>query len=366
MYKDFKIKSEGKIDSPFEFGTNIDINTNLFFVELGGNNENIIASNKSQADLAKMMIKSINMPDITFEDLNIFKGGYEKTFAGSRTIGDFEITSYNDINSETLNFWNNWINYIFVGKKGLFDYRSFPDEYKLNISIEKLGRTNYKTISKYNLIGVYPKNLSGLNLDKSGESAPLDFVIGLSVDQIKFEITEKKETEGEVELLKLRSDLKNLDKEMQWQVTKGKLIDTNTLKDKMNLAGFARARETIQEKLKRSAQEILKQAAREFEKKIRARIPHPLDDISFLDWQKNIQILYDAIEGYTRNQILKGINELTSIGGRKSNISISWDEPTNTSGEIPEISWDNPTNTPAEIPDFSYLLNFPPTTNKRP
>lgn len=309
MLKDFAGASQG-VKNPHEFVTSIDVNGNKFVFNFL---KQLPWADKSSTDMVELLVKSINLPDISFEGLEAFKGGVTKTLAGKMTVAPAELTLFNDKNSLQQAFWNSWVQFIRNGSTG--NLRAFPDTYRVDIEIIKLSESQFEPVVKYVLKNAYPLSVGGLNLDRTEDSTPKEFTVSMSVELV------------EVSLLGIEVFTREADPSVVGR--QGPTIGNSVF-------DFESKTESVSDELNRRASNVRKSASIEFENIVRNSLPDILENASLTDMRKNISILFQHLEGKARDAI-SGNLRTSGVSGRP--VSIIWDEDiTKDSGD--KINYD--------------------------
>lgn len=133
----------------------------------------------NQAELINFMCTATNLPASTITDIPVTYRGRVMHVAGDKTFEPWSITIMNDTKFEIRNAFETWMNEIaFQGssKSSIL----FPNEYKAPMTVYQLDRDE-KVIASYKFVGVYPSNVSSIEL--SNESGEIEtFTVELQVD----------------------------------------------------------------------------------------------------------------------------------------------------------------------------------------
>jgi hypothetical protein len=202
MYNNFGNK-DLKLFNPTNIIEVIDSSSNIFIVKFEPKNSkgNVLGLYETSTNsLIQAMIKKISIPEIGFTDETYKRGGYYFHEAGEISIGECNLQTYNDLNSNVFSFWNKWYNTIIKGdlvNVSSFEnfnnfsnaqkdnFRLFPDEYKINILIWKLFRKDNSKMQEILLQGCYPYNITYSELSWDNGEIP-EININLKVDKIYF------------------------------------------------------------------------------------------------------------------------------------------------------------------------------------
>lgn len=339
MYENFGFNKN--IENPENIIRIIDSASNIFIVKFDAKNSknNILGYFESSVNsLIQAMIKSISIPTLGFNDESYKRGGYSYHEAGEIQIGDCNITSYNDLNSFVYSFWYKWYSTIIKGKINSTlikdNYRLFPEEYKLNITILKLFREskNYKTINdkmqEIVLDGCYPYNVSFSDLNWNNNEIP-EFTINLKVDKISF-------NNFTTELSKLsrftyynEQDINSITNQINLSKYKNNIKGTideyftempHIKKIKQKYDEFQGALISKLEETKKSViSNILSQAKAE----IYNRLPTILQNFNFFDQKVLIDQILSKVETWVKGKILDVSDSLKS-NNNSSNPKLNW------------------------------------------
>lgn len=268
------------------------------------------------------MIKAIILPDVSFDSADQKRGGYLVKDAGYINIGDLQLTSYNDKDGKTYKFWENLTWNILHNNKNnkeqRTNYRLFPNEYKFDFIVWKLDRETGTKNLKYEFKGCWPKNVSGFNLDWDNTEAPPTFQIDLSVDSMQFY------TWHEFSDMLNKSPLSNIENyallyalnekaypyngtSFSFNGSTYKNIFKESAKEKLSKDNvnnqFTRIKNDIKSRLKESGKILLNQTIKEFEEKVRSKLPAIFRTLDFRNTNNLLNQIYERIEGWTRGEI---------------------------------------------------------------
>jgi hypothetical protein len=120
------------------------------------------------------MVKSAQLPGSTLGIVPIFYQGREIKFAGNRTFADWTVTVINDEDFRIRNSIEKWMNSINsheanirnVASAGLKDAAN-NQKYTLDAKVNQYGKDGNinKPIKTYNFVGMFPVDLSPIDLD---------------------------------------------------------------------------------------------------------------------------------------------------------------------------------------------------------
>ena len=126
-------------------------------------------------DLA-FLCRSTVIPAMSVPSFNVPFRGRSIKIAGDRTIGDWNVTVYNDTNFKLRNAFERWQNGInnMSDNEGLTN----PVDYQVDCFLDHLDR-NGNTIKSYTLRGVFPTAIAGIPLDYEEAGAIEQFEVTL-------------------------------------------------------------------------------------------------------------------------------------------------------------------------------------------
>jgi len=121
------------------------------------------------------MVKSAQLPGSTLGIVPIFYQGREIKFAGNRTFADWTVTVINDEDFRIRNSIEKWMNSINsheanirnVASAGLKGAVANNQKYTLEAKVNQYGKDGNisKPIKTYNFVGMFPVDLSPIDLD---------------------------------------------------------------------------------------------------------------------------------------------------------------------------------------------------------
>lgn len=140
-----------------------------------------------------MLIKAASMPASTITEIPIPFRGRTLKIAGDRTFDVWTITVINDTNFKWRSFFERWMNYITKVSDG--SGTIFPGEYMADMSVSQLSRgpvgalntrgdqngTAIEVLRKYTVHGVFPTNVSAIDLSYNNENEIEEFTVDLQV-----------------------------------------------------------------------------------------------------------------------------------------------------------------------------------------
>lgn len=154
----------------------------------GGGIFSQINSTFDQDDL--MLIKSAGLPASTITEIPVPFRGRTLKIAGDRTFDVWTITVINDTDFKWRSFFERWMNYIIKVSDGSGTIN--PSEYMADMNVTQLSRapgvapnavnTNQiDVLRKYIVHGVFPTNVSQIDLSYNNENEIEEFTVDLQV-----------------------------------------------------------------------------------------------------------------------------------------------------------------------------------------
>jgi hypothetical protein len=168
--------------------------SNLFEVsfgsELGGNFTFPWGDSVSTDD--NMMIKAAGLPASTITEVPVPFRGRTLKVAGERTFDVWTITVINDTDFKWRNIFERWMNYIVKVSDGSGTID--PSEYQTEVTVAQLSRGQYTGLNnrgsqggaidvlrRYTIHGVFPTNVSQIDLSYNNENEVEEFTVDLQV-----------------------------------------------------------------------------------------------------------------------------------------------------------------------------------------
>ena len=111
-------------------------------------------------DLA-FLCRSTVIPAMSVPSFNVPFRGRSIKIAGDRTIGDWNVTVYNDTNFKLRNAFERWSNGINNATDG--EGLTNPADYQVDAFVDQLDR-NGATIKSYTLRGAFPTEIAAIEL----------------------------------------------------------------------------------------------------------------------------------------------------------------------------------------------------------
>ena len=131
------------------------------------------------------MVKSAQLPGSTLGIVPIFYQGREIKFAGNRTFADWTVTIINDEDFKIRNSIEKWMNGINSHASNIRNMGNVlpavsPSSisYTVDATVNQYGKTSDKTpIKAYNFVGMFPVDLSPIDLDWGTNDAIEEFTV---------------------------------------------------------------------------------------------------------------------------------------------------------------------------------------------
>jgi len=244
-------------------------------------------NDKEASLIAEFMVKSISIPEMSFDVKENVRGGRAYKESGSVKTGDSKISSYNDVQSMVYSFWIDWYNLV-VDSSSKSNYRRFPSEYKMNVIVRKLTRSvtgadeegrvrddQYDFVYKLRLLGCFPTNVSTSDLSWDSEGLPT-VDVNLSVDRV--EILSFPQPIGSVRSEKKIRGTRGLSTKRIFEAKKGEF--------------------SLRERIERAGKLVGKQVLKRFENQILDRVPQQVRRFDYKEFLtgNRIGVLKDFVE----------------------------------------------------------------------
>jgi hypothetical protein len=139
-----------------------------------------------------MLIKAAGLPASTITEIPVPFRGRTLKVAGDRTFDVWTITVINDVDFKWRNIFERWMNYIVKVSDGSGTIN--PQEYQTDVTVAQLSRgahTGLNTrgtqggaidvLRKYTIYGVFPTNISQIDLSYNNENEIEEFTVDLQV-----------------------------------------------------------------------------------------------------------------------------------------------------------------------------------------
>jgi hypothetical protein len=173
--------------------------SNLFEVNFGdspASNFNFPGDIGSVTSDDSMLIKSAALPASTIAEIPVPFRGRTLKIAGDRTFDVWTITVINDENFKWRNIFERWMNFITKVSDGSgSNVTTGPDGYQINAIVSQLSRgpvgalnvrgeqndTAIKILRQYKLFGIFPTNVSQIDVSYNNENEIEEFSVDLQV-----------------------------------------------------------------------------------------------------------------------------------------------------------------------------------------
>ena len=139
---------------------------------------NFPAYAQGDVELSSFMIKGAQFPSSVVAPVPVLFRGRQLQLAGDRTFEPVSLTVINDVGFEVRNSFERWMNGIneHNNNSGL----SNPTDYQADMLIEQLNKAGEVT-KTYDLRGVFPTNLSTIELSYDNENQIEEFTVEMQV-----------------------------------------------------------------------------------------------------------------------------------------------------------------------------------------
>jgi hypothetical protein len=129
-------------------------------------------------ELTSFLIKAAQLPASIIAPITVPFRGRQLQIAGDRTFEPWTITVINDVNMETRNAFERWMNGInqHNANTGL----SNPTDYQADMIVEQLNKAGEVT-KRYDFRGTFPTNISAIDLSYDSENTIEEFTVELQV-----------------------------------------------------------------------------------------------------------------------------------------------------------------------------------------
>ena len=133
---------------------------------------------QGDVELSSFMIKGAQFPSSVVAPIPVLFRGRQLQIAGDRTFEPVSLTVINDTGFEVRNAFERWMNGIneHNNNSGL----SNPTDYQADMIIEQLNKAGEVT-KTYDLRGVFPTNLSTIELSYDNENQIEEFTVEMQV-----------------------------------------------------------------------------------------------------------------------------------------------------------------------------------------
>jgi hypothetical protein len=148
---------------------------NLFQVTINNPVESI-------TDIAPFLVKTAEIPAATIGEIQQFYQGRAIKYAGDRTYPDWSVTIVNDENfriRDAMERWNNAINGLRSNARD--PAFALASNYKTRATVTQLSKTG-SPLRTYSFDGIFPKEISSIALDWSGNDSIEEFTVTFAYD----------------------------------------------------------------------------------------------------------------------------------------------------------------------------------------
>jgi hypothetical protein len=137
-------------------------------------------SNPGAAQKLTFMCKSASLPGSTVNPIPVFYFGREIKLAGNRSFPEWTITIINDEDFSVREAFEKWMNGVNSHRFNLRDPSAgFPEGYCQDATVIHYGKTG-DVINTYNFVGMFPNDVSPIDLDWSQNDTIEEFAVTLS------------------------------------------------------------------------------------------------------------------------------------------------------------------------------------------
>ena len=138
----------------------------------------IAAAGGGLTEKASFLIKTAQLPGSTIPSFTLPFRGRQAQMPGERTFEPWNITILNDTTFEMRNAFERWSNAIanHTTNAGLTN----PADYEADMIVEQLDRAE-NVIKTYTLRGVWPSNVSPIELSNESENVIEEFTVELQI-----------------------------------------------------------------------------------------------------------------------------------------------------------------------------------------
>jgi hypothetical protein len=151
---------------------------NLFEVNL--KYENLPGVSKAGMNDFRFFCKSAQLPGSTLGVVTVPYFGRELKFAGNRTFADWTVTIINDENFLIRNFFERWMNSMNSHAGNLRDpLMGTPINYVCDATVAQFTKDGSQQ-ELYNFVGMFPTDLSAIDLDWGSNDAIEEFTVNFS------------------------------------------------------------------------------------------------------------------------------------------------------------------------------------------
>jgi hypothetical protein len=151
---------------------------NRFFMSVVGNG---LPAGNWQDDMS-YMCKSVSLPSRTIGNIELNWQGMKAKIAGDPTFEDITLTFINEYSWRAKNFFETWIETI---SNMASNNRTAHGNYKCQIQLEQLGRSDADILAVYVLDGAFPVSMDAIELSQESNDTAMEFSVTLAYDIYK-------------------------------------------------------------------------------------------------------------------------------------------------------------------------------------
>jgi hypothetical protein len=129
-------------------------------------------------ELASFMCKAAQLPGSIIAPITIPFRGRQLQIAGDRTFEPWSVTIINDVQMETRDAFERWMNGInqHNANTGLTN----PVDYQADMVVEQLNKAG-EVVKRYDFRGTFPTNISAIDVSYDSENVIEEFTVELQV-----------------------------------------------------------------------------------------------------------------------------------------------------------------------------------------
>lgn len=144
---------------------------NRFLVEIPGADQKI-----------QFLVKAAALPGRDLGDIDISWQGMKVKLAGDPSFSDLELTIINDYEFTARTYLEEWIDKIANMSS---NERNNHSNYKSELTLRQLGRSESDILAVYTIQGAYPKSISNISLSMDTENSAEEFTVSWRYDNFK-------------------------------------------------------------------------------------------------------------------------------------------------------------------------------------
>lgn len=131
------------------------------------------------AESVTYLVKGAQLPGRTIGDIILNWQGMQAKIAGDPTFEDFTVTFLHDYEQAARSTIENWMQFI---DNQFTNEREVQQNYKVDATVQQLGRKAGEVLATYTLYGFYPKTLDPMDLNMDNVDTAAEFGVTFSVD----------------------------------------------------------------------------------------------------------------------------------------------------------------------------------------